>query len=178
MRDYTEFHSIARLSGAPSSKVYFCHASLFSLISFLFGYVGFEQGGQLTEAIGQQPYAIENGPIVDFTNTIFILTSTIGVQYILEEVANSSSIRKMFDERLKKQDITVCLTDKAIQTTLKSYNPVNDVRSLKRYLDKHITTELAKLLIQMKLSPHSHVTVITVAQNQYQIHIEQLQRTN
>ncbi|CAF5039122.1 unnamed protein product, partial [Rotaria sp. Silwood1] len=54
----------------------------------------------------------------------------------------------------------------------------NDVRSLKRYLDKHITTELAKLLIQMKLSPHSHVTVITVAQNQYQIHIEQLQRTN
>ncbi|CAF1386099.1 unnamed protein product [Rotaria sp. Silwood1] len=152
MRDYTEFHSIARLSGAPSSKVYFCHASLFSLISFLFGYVGFEQGGQLTEAIGQQPYAIENGPIVDFTNTIFILTSTIGVQYILEEVANSSSIRKMFD--------------------------VNDVRSLKRYLDKHITTELAKLLIQMKLSPHSHVTVITVAQNQYQIHIEQLQRTN
>ncbi|CAF3866259.1 unnamed protein product [Rotaria sp. Silwood1] len=55
---------------------------------------------------------------------------------------------------------------------------INDVRSLKRYLDKHITTELAKLLIQMKLSPHSHVTVITVAQNQYQIHIEQLQRTN
>ncbi len=103
------------------------------------------------------------------------------------------------EERLKEQDITISLTDKAIQSTLKkSYNPskiftsfteksinylfflflkiVYGARPLKRYLEKHITTELSKLLIQMKLAPHCHVTIDTDANDQYQFHIQQLQR--
>jgi ATP-dependent Clp protease ATP-binding subunit ClpB len=241
MSEYTESHSVARLIGAPP------------------GYVGFEQGGQLTEAVRRQPYAVilfdevekahpqiwntllqvlddgrltdGKGRTVDFTNTIIVLTSNIGAQYILDEVENPSlktksnngklsqtikdrvmkEVRLNFrpeflnrlddivffqplnmnqlssivhlqlrslEERLKEQEITISLTDKAIQSTLKkSYNPVYGARPLKRYLEKHITTELSKLLIQMKLAPHCHVTIDTDANDQYQFQIQQLQRT-
>jgi ATP-dependent Clp protease ATP-binding subunit ClpB len=104
---------------------------------------------------------------------------------------------RSLEERLKEQEITISLTDKAIQSTLKkSYNPgkihinslfrllsfyfliVYGARPLKRYLEKHITTELSKLLIQMKLAPHCHVTIDTDANDQYQFQIQQVQRTN
>ncbi|UJR29297.1 hypothetical protein I4U23_010511 [Adineta vaga] len=238
MSEYTESHSVARLIGAPP------------------GYVGFEQGGQLTEAVRRQPYAVilfdevekahpqiwntllqvlddgrltdGKGRTVDFTNTIIVLTSNIGAQYILEEVEHptktsdgklSQAIKdrvmkevrlhfrpeflnrlddivffqplnvnqlssivhlqlKSLEERLKEQDIEISLTDRAIQSTLKkSYNPVYGARPLKRYLEKYITTELSKLLIQTKLAPHSHVTIDTDTNDQFQFHIKQLQRT-
>ena len=54
----------------------------------------------------------------------------------------------------------------------------NGARPLKRYLEKHITTELSKLLIQMKLAPHCHVTIDTDANDQYQFQLQQLQRTS
>ncbi|CAF3567469.1 unnamed protein product, partial [Rotaria sp. Silwood2] len=94
------------------------------------GYVGFEQDGQLTEAIRRQPYAVilfdevkkahpqiwntllqvlddgrltdGKGRTVDFTNTIIVLTSNIGAQYILEEVENPSSTGKHFDGKLSQ----------------------------------------------------------------------------
>ena len=47
---------------------------------------------------------------------------------------------------------------------------------MKRYLEKHITTELSKLLIQTKLVAHCHVTIDTDVNDQYQFHIEQLER--
>ncbi|CAF4690135.1 unnamed protein product, partial [Rotaria magnacalcarata] len=50
-------------------------------------------------------------------------------------------------------------------------------RPLKRYLEKHITTELSKLIIEMKLQQHSHVTIDTDAHDQFQFQIQQLQRT-
>jgi len=235
MSEYTESHSVARLIGAPP------------------GYVGFEQGGQLTEAVRRQPYSVilfdevekahpqiwntllqvlddgrltdGKGRTVDFTNTIIVLTSNIGAQYILEEVDNhqsklSQSIKdrvmkevrlhfrpeflnrlddivffqpltinqlssvvhlqlRSLEARLKEQDITISLTDKAIQSTLKkSYNPIYGARPLKRYLEKYITTELSRLLIQMKIQPHCHVTIDTDANDQFTFQIQQLQRTN
>ena len=235
MSEYTESHSVARLIGAPP------------------GYVGFEQGGQLTEAVRRQPYSVilfdevekahpqiwntllqvlddgrltdGKGRTVDFTNTIIVLTSNIGAQYILEEVDNhqgklSQSIKdrvmkevrlhfrpeflnrlddivffqpltinqlssvvhlqlRSLEARLKEHDITISLTDKAIQSTLKkSYNPIYGARPLKRYLEKYITTELSRLLIQMKIQPHCHVTIDTDANDQFTFQIQQLQRTN
>lgn len=242
MSEYTESHSVARLIGAPP------------------GYVGFEQGGQLTEAVRRQPYAVilfdevekahpqiwntllqvlddgrltdGKGRTVDFTNTIIVLTSNIGAQFILEDMENTNSsgktdfgklrqttkdrvmkeVRlhfrpeflnrlddivffqplnitqlssivhlqlKSLEERLKEQNITVELTEKAVQSVLnKSYNPVYGARPLKRYLEKHVTTELSKLIIQMKLSSHSHVTIDTDTNDQFQFHIKQTQRTN
>jgi ATP-dependent Clp protease ATP-binding subunit ClpB len=94
MSEYMEKHSVSRLIGAPP------------------GYVGFEEGGQLTEAVRRRPYAVilfdevekahpdvfnvmlqilddgrvtdSQGRTVDFTNTVLILTSNIGSQSILE----------------------------------------------------------------------------------------------
>lgn len=96
MSEYMEKHSVARLIGAPP------------------GYVGYEEGGQLTEAIRRKPYAVilfdevekahpdvfnvllqvlddgritdSQGRTVDFKNTIIILTSNIGSRYLLEGI--------------------------------------------------------------------------------------------
>jgi ATP-dependent Clp protease ATP-binding subunit ClpB len=95
MSEYTEQHSVARLIGAPP------------------GYVGYEAGGQLTEAVRRKPYTVVlldeiekahprvlpvllqvmdegrltdgKGNTVDFTNTVVIMTSNLGAQYLLDE---------------------------------------------------------------------------------------------
>jgi ATP-dependent Clp protease ATP-binding subunit ClpB len=94
MSEYMEKHSVARLIGAPP------------------GYVGYEEGGQLTEAVRRRPFAVvlfdeiekahpdvfnvllqildegrltdSHGRTVDFKNTVLLLTSNLGSQYILE----------------------------------------------------------------------------------------------
>jgi len=78
MSEYMEKHAVARMIGAPP------------------GYVGYEEGGQLTEAIRRRPYSVvlqilddgrltdSQGRTVDFRNTVLIMTSNIGSQYILE----------------------------------------------------------------------------------------------
>ena len=96
MSEYMEKHSVARLIGAPP------------------GYVGYDEGGQLTEAVRRKPYAVvlfdevekahpdvfnvmlqilddgritdSKGNTVDFKNTILIMTSNIGSQYLLEGI--------------------------------------------------------------------------------------------
>lgn len=102
MSEYMEKHSVAKLIGAPP------------------GYVGYEEGGQLTEAVRRRPYAVilfdevekahndvfnvllqvlddgritdSQGRTVDFKNTIIILTSNIGSRYLLEGVNESGDI--------------------------------------------------------------------------------------
>lgn len=102
MSEYMEKHSVARLIGAPP------------------GYVGYEEGGQLTEAIRRKPYAVilfdeiekahpdvfnvllqvlddgritdSQGRTVDFKNTIIILTSNIGSRYLLEGIDEDGEI--------------------------------------------------------------------------------------
>lgn len=115
MSEYMEKHAVARLIGAPP------------------GYVGYEQGGQLTEAIRRRPYSVilfdeiekahpdvfnillqilddgrltdSQGRTVDFRNSVIIMTSNIGSQYILEsadmewstvETHVSNSLRQHF----------------------------------------------------------------------------------
>ncbi|MDD3429931.1 MAG: ATP-dependent chaperone ClpB [Oscillospiraceae bacterium] len=102
MSEYMEKHSVSRLIGAPP------------------GYVGYEEGGQLTEAVRRKPYAVilfdevekahpdvfnvllqvlddgritdSQGRTVDFKNTIIILTSNLGSQYILEGIDADGNI--------------------------------------------------------------------------------------
>ena len=102
MSEYMEKHAVSRLVGAPP------------------GYVGYEQGGQLTEAVRRKPYSVilfdeiekahedvfnmflqilddgrltdNKGKTVDFKNTIIIMTSNIGSQYILENNNNSKDM--------------------------------------------------------------------------------------
>ena len=103
MSEYSEKHSVARLVGAPP------------------GYVGYEQGGQLTEAVRRRPYSVVlldevekadpeifdillqvlddgrltdgQGRTVDFRNTILILTSNLGSQFLVDEGLTDSEKR-------------------------------------------------------------------------------------
>ena len=104
MSEYMEKHSVSRLVGAPP------------------GYVGYDEGGQLTEAVRRKPYSVvlfdeiekahpdvfnvllqvlddgritdSQGRTVDFKNTIIILTSNIGSAYLLEGIDENGEISK------------------------------------------------------------------------------------
>ncbi len=103
MSEYMEKYSVSRLIGAPP------------------GYVGYEEGGQLTEAVRRKPYSVvlfdeiekahpdvfnvllqvlddgritdSQGRTVDFKNTILIMTSNIGASYLLEGISEEGDIR-------------------------------------------------------------------------------------
>jgi len=102
MSEYQERHSVSRLVGAPP------------------GYVGYDEGGQLTEAVRRRPYSVvlldeiekahpdtfnillqvldegrltdNKGRVADFKNTIIIMTSNMGSQIILEKFEDSNDI--------------------------------------------------------------------------------------
>jgi ATP-dependent Clp protease ATP-binding subunit ClpB len=104
MSEYSEKHSVARLVGAPP------------------GYVGYEEGGQLTEAVRRRPYSVVlldevekahpevfdillqvlddgrltdgQGRTVDFRNTILILTSNLGSQFLVDPLTSEETKRE------------------------------------------------------------------------------------
>ncbi|MBI4136769.1 AAA family ATPase [Candidatus Roizmanbacteria bacterium] len=110
MSEYTEPHSVARLIGAPP------------------GYVGYEEGGQLTEAVRRRPYSVilfdeiekahpqifnlflqifddgrltdGRGRVVDFSSTIIIMTSNLGSEIILKEGGLTETARKEINEKV------------------------------------------------------------------------------
>ncbi|MDA9470963.1 ATP-dependent chaperone ClpB [Enterococcus sp. 5H] len=110
MSEYMEKHSVSRLVGAPP------------------GYVGYEEGGQLTEAVRRNPYTIvlldeiekahpdvfnillqvlddgrltdSKGRVVDFKNTVLIMTSNIGSQLLLEGVTPEGTIPEEVEEQV------------------------------------------------------------------------------
>lgn len=112
MSEYMEKHNVARLVGAPP------------------GYVGYEEGGQLTEAVRRKPYSVvlfdeiekahpdvfnimlqifddgrltdSKGRTVDFKNTLIIMTSNIGSDIILEDTLNNLGSQKDFDATKEK----------------------------------------------------------------------------
>ncbi|MFA6603039.1 MAG: AAA family ATPase [Candidatus Shapirobacteria bacterium] len=111
MSEYSEAHSVARLIGAPP------------------GYVGYEEGGQLTEAVRRKPYSIVlldeiekanpqifsvflqvfdegrltdgKGKVVDFSNTVVIMTSNMGAE-IITSVSDDKKMRKEVTELVNK----------------------------------------------------------------------------
>jgi len=110
MSEYMEKHSVARLIGAPP------------------GYVGYDEGGQLTEAVRRKPYSVvlfdeiekahpdvfnvllqvlddgritdSKGKTVDFKNTILIMTSNIGSEYLLEGIDTDGEIKGECQEKV------------------------------------------------------------------------------
>ena len=108
MSEYMEKYSVSRLIGAPP------------------GYVGYDEGGQLTEAVRRKPYSVvlfdeiekahpdvfnvllqvlddgritdSQGRTVDFKNTILIMTSNIGSSYLLEGIEDNGSIKPEAEE--------------------------------------------------------------------------------
>ena len=203
MSEYMEKHSVARLIGAPP------------------GYVGYDEGGQLTEAVRRKPYSVvlfdevekahpdvfnvllqvlddgritdSTGKTVDFKNTILIMTSNIGSQYLLEGIDENGNITEAADnmamndlrahfrpeflnrldeiimfkpltkdniggiiellvedvnKRLADRELSISLTDSARQFIVENgYDPVYGARPLKRYLQKHVETLAARLIL-------------------------------
>ena len=112
MSEYMEKHAVARLVGAPP------------------GYVGYEEGGQLTEAVRRKPYSVvlfdeiekahpdvfnimlqlfddgrltdSKGRTVDFKNTVIIMTSNIGSEILLEDSLNAAISESNFEETKEK----------------------------------------------------------------------------
>ncbi|TKC62478.1 ATP-dependent chaperone ClpB [Pedobacter hiemivivus] len=173
MSEYQERHSVSRLIGAPP------------------GYVGYEEGGQLTEAVRRKPYSVvlldeiekahpdvfnillqvlddgrltdNKGRVVNFKNTIIIMTSNIGSHLIQDNFKNLSDenrdevIAKTKNElfELLKQTIRpefLNRIDELIMFTPLDRNELRDIVSLQF---KHVQDTLAEMGIEMEATPEA-----------------------
>ncbi|WP_443611950.1 AAA family ATPase [Actinomadura litoris] len=163
MSEYQERHTVSRLVGAPP------------------GYVGFEEGGQLTEVVRRKPYSVvlfdeiekahgdvfntllqvlDDGRLtdaqertVDFRNTIIIMTSNFGSQYLLEGVTDQGEIkeaardqvtaelRRHFRIRLEvDQDARRLIAEQG-------FDPVYGARPLRRFISHDVETRVGRALL-------------------------------
>ncbi len=215
MSEYQERHTVARLIGAPP------------------GYVGYEEGGQLTEQVRRKPYSVilfdeiekahpevfnallqvlddghmtdGKGRNVNFKNTVIIMTSNIGSELLLEGLNDDGQIseavsNQVYDRlhkhfkpeflnrvddtilfkplqrhelkqiidlqieevnhKLKDDAIRVSFTDEAKEQILnEAYSPQYGARPMKRFIQKHIETNLGREIIQGNITPESDVTI-------------------
>ena len=160
MSEYMEKHTVARLIGAPP------------------GYVGYEEGGQLSEAVRRRPYSVVlfdeiekahpdvfnvllqvlddgritdgQGRTVDFKNTVIIMTSNIGSQYITEEESREARRRLVMDalrahfrpEFLNRVD-EIIIFDRLTEDDLKKIVEIQLRRLSKRLEQQKITLNLS-----------------------------------
>ena len=214
MSEYMEKFSVSRLVGAPP------------------GYVGYEEGGQLTEAVRRKPYCVvlldevekahpdvfnillqvlddgritdSQGRTVDFKNTIIIMTSNLGSQYLLDGIENGEITQSARDSvmqllrtqfrpeflnriddivfykplekdeiarivrllaghlagRLREKNIDLVLTDAAVDAIAEAgFDPVYGARPLKRYMQSHLETMLARKIVAGDVLPGQTVRV-------------------
>ncbi|MGH3395228.1 MAG: AAA family ATPase, partial [Streptosporangiaceae bacterium] len=157
MSEYSERHSVARLVGAPP------------------GYVGYEEGGQLTEAVRRRPYCVVlldevekahpevfdillqvlddgrltdgQGRTVDFRNTILILTSNLGSQFIadpnLEESAKRDAVMSVVQSTFKPEFLNrlddIILFDALTTDELSEIVDLQVARLGRRLTDRRLT---------------------------------------
>jgi ATP-dependent Clp protease ATP-binding subunit ClpB len=150
MSEYMEKHSVARLIGAPP------------------GYVGFEEGGQLTEAVRRRPYAVllldevekahpdvfnvllqllddgrltdGQGRVVDFTNSVVIMTSNIGSQFLTEGI----------DEEIARERVLGALREHFRPEFLNRVDEIVVFHRLRRAeLDRIVELQLARLVARV-----------------------------
>ncbi len=215
MSEYMEKHSVSRLVGAPP------------------GYVGYDEGGQLTEAVRRRPYSVilfdeiekahpdvfnillqllddgrltdNQGRTVDFKNAIVIMTSNIGSPYLIENISQDGTISEEVKEtvenemkrhfrpeflnriddvvvfsplteaqimkiidismvhiqgKLRERGITVILTDSTKRYIAdEAYSPIYGARPVKRYLQKHIETEIAAKIIKGEVHDGENIII-------------------
>jgi ATP-dependent Clp protease ATP-binding subunit ClpB len=166
MSEYMERHNVSRLIGAPP------------------GYIGYEEGGQLTEAVRRKPYSVilfdeiekahtdvfnvllqilddgrvtdAQGRTVDFKNTVIIMTSNIGSQYLLEGVtahgeiteparnAVMSEMRRHFRPEFLNRVDDIVLFRPLILEEIKKIVDLQTEDLRKRLADRHIQLELTE----------------------------------
>ncbi|MDT2602847.1 ATP-dependent chaperone ClpB [Enterococcus dongliensis] len=165
MSEYMEKHSVARLVGAPP------------------GYVGYEEGGQLTEAVRRNPYTIvlldeiekahpdvfnillqvlddgrltdSKGRLVDFKNTVLIMTSNIGSQILLEGVTAEGVIPETTKEQVLsmlrghfKPEFLNRIDDTILFTPLS----LSDVKGIVEKIIHHLSHRLEEQDIQLDIT--------------------------
>jgi ATP-dependent Clp protease ATP-binding subunit ClpB len=160
MSEYMEKHMVSRLIGAPP------------------GYVGYEEGGQLSEAVRRKPYSVVlfdeiekahhdvfnvllqvlddgritdgQGRTVDFKNTVIIMTSNIGSQFIMEESSHAARERLIMDalrqhfrpEFLNRID-DIIIFDRLTEDELKKIVEIQLKRLVRRLENQKITLDLS-----------------------------------
>ena len=160
MSEYMEKHSVARLIGAPP------------------GYVGFEEGGQLSEAVRRKPYSVVlfdeiekahqdvfnvllqvlddgritdgQGRTVDFKNTVIIMTSNIGSQFILDKADNAEqrearvldALRGHFRPEFLNRVDEIIIFDRLSDEDLAKIVEIQTARLVKRLAAQKITLHL------------------------------------
>lgn len=153
MSEYMEKHAVSRLVGAPP------------------GYVGYEEGGQLTETVRRRPYSVvlfdeiekahtdvfnillqllddgritdSQGRLVSFTNCVVIMTSNIGSQYILETLQNTQDSKEAVYELMKTRVMEV-----ARQTFRPEFMNRVDEYIVFQPLDSHQITRIVALQLK------------------------------
>ncbi|WP_432357670.1 ATP-dependent Clp protease ATP-binding subunit [Sporosarcina sp. UB5] len=213
MSEYMEKHSVSRLVGAPP------------------GYIGYEEGGQLTEAVRRNPYSVvlldeiekahpdvanillqllddgritdSQGRLVNFTNTVVIMTSNIGSAYLLQGQFESekhaaedlvmSELRRHFKpellnrmddiiifhslsgdsfrliakkmiedlvKRLDEQEVELECTDDVLHWIVREGTDADfGARPLKRFIQRHVETIVAKEIIKGDLTSNEKLVV-------------------
>lgn len=165
MSEYMEKHSISRLVGAPP------------------GYVGYEEGGQLTEAVRRNPYTIvlldeiekahsdvfnillqvlddgrltdSKGRIVDFKNTVLIMTSNIGSQFLLDGVDEKGQISSESEEQvitLLKAHFKPEFLNRIDDTILFTPLSLEDVKEIIGKMTQQLTKRLEHQEIQLDIT--------------------------
>ena len=193
MSEYQERHTVSRLIGAPP------------------GYVGYEESGQLTEAVRRKPYSVvlldeiekahpdvfnillqvlddgrltdNKGRLVDFKNTIIIMTSNVPEGELrnhfrpeflnriddiivfkqLTEDQIVDVVKMQFDkvkDMLKQNGISIEMTDAATRYIAKiSYDPQYGARPVKRMMQRELLNELSRMIIADKVNKDKPITV-------------------
>jgi ATP-dependent Clp protease ATP-binding subunit ClpB len=167
MSEYMEKHTVARLIGAPP------------------GYVGYEEGGQLSEAVRRRPYSVVlfdeiekahqdvfnvllqvlddgritdgQGRTVDFKNTVIIMTSNIGSQYIMEETQSREArerlvmdaLRAHFRPEFLNRVDEIIIFDRLSEDDLKKIVEIQLKRLAKRLEQQKITLDLSESAKQL-----------------------------
>lgn len=218
MSEYMEKHAVSRLVGAPP------------------GYVGYDEGGQLTEAVRRRPYSVilfdeiekahhdvfnillqllddgrltdNQGRTVDFKNTIVIMTSNIGSNYLIDNIKQDGSIEPTVKNRVEEElksnfrpefinriddivvfspltssqigriidislnDIRERLGERGIEINLsyaakeliqrEAYTPAYGARPIKRYLQRHIETKIAEMIVRGEVMDDSAIKIDAV----------------
>jgi ATP-dependent Clp protease ATP-binding subunit ClpB len=160
MSEYMEKHTVSRLIGAPP------------------GYVGYEEGGQLSEAVRRKPYSVilfdeiekahqdvfnvllqvlddgritdGQGRTVDFKNSVIIMTSNIGSQYIMEESSHEArerlvmeALRQHFRPEFLNRVDDIIIFDRLSEEELKKIVEIQLRRLIRRLENQKITLELS-----------------------------------
>ncbi len=193
MSEYQERHTVSRLIGAPP------------------GYVGYEESGQLTEAVRRKPYSVvlldeiekahpdvfnillqvlddgrltdNKGRLVDFKNTIIIMTSNVPEgelrnhfrpeflnriddiivfkQLTEEQIVNVVKMQfNKVKEMLKQNGLDIDMTDAATRYIAKiSYDPQYGARPVKRMMQRELLNELSRMIIADKVNKDKPITV-------------------